>query len=60
MTLCPGLMVPPYTMMEGRLRRAMAITLPGMFLSHPGRDTLASYLGAAWGWGCGWGEMGAK
>lgn len=41
--LQPGLMVPPYTMMEGRLNLAMAITTPGMFLSHPGREMLASY-----------------
>jgi hypothetical protein len=31
-------------MMLGRFKRAMAITLPGMFLSQPGRLTLASYL----------------
>jgi hypothetical protein len=48
--LCPGLMVPPYTMMEGRLSRAIAMTLPGMFLSQPGSDTLASYH---WRVGCG-------
>ena len=34
--LNPGLMVPPYTMMDGRFRRAMAMTVPGMFcvISH--------------------------
>ena len=36
-------MVPPYTMSEGLLRRAIAITVPGMFLSHPGSEMLASY-----------------
>lgn len=31
------------TMMEGRLKRPMAMRQPGMFLSQPGSDTLASY-----------------
>ena len=31
----PGLMVPPYTKMAGRSRRASAIMQPGMFLSQP-------------------------
>src|SRR6266508_4143345 len=31
----PGLMVPAYTKMPGTLMRAIAITLPGMFLSQP-------------------------
>lgn len=39
----PGLMVPPYTMREGRFRRPMAMSVPGMFLSQPGRLMLASY-----------------
>ena len=30
-------------MMVGRFRRAAAMTVPGMFLSQPGRETLASY-----------------
>lgn len=42
--LYPGRMVPPYTISAGRLRRAIAIRHPGMFLSQPGSDTLASYL----------------
>ena len=42
--LWPGLMVPPYTMMEGRFTRAIAMTVPGMFLSQPGSEMLASYL----------------
>jgi hypothetical protein len=41
--LLPGRMVPPYTMSEGLFRRAMAMTTPGMFLSHPGSEMLASY-----------------
>ena len=41
--LHPGLMVPPYTMMDGLLNLAMARMTPGMFLSHPGREMLASY-----------------
>jgi len=36
-------MVPPYTMMDGRFSLPMAIRVPGMFLSQPGMDTLASY-----------------
>ena len=39
----PARMVPPYTIREGRFRRAAAMIVPGMFLSQPGRDTLASY-----------------
>mmetsp|Transcript_8681 Transcript_8681/g.24800 ORF Transcript_8681/g.24800 Transcript_8681/m.24800 type:complete len:233 (-) Transcript_8681:429-1127(-) len=39
----PARMVPPYTMMEGLFRRPIAISVPGMFLSQPGRDTFASY-----------------
>jgi len=31
----PGLMVPAYTKIPGTLMRAIAIMLPGMFLSHP-------------------------
>jgi hypothetical protein len=30
-------------MMAGRLRRPIAMMHPGMFLSQPGSDTLASY-----------------
>src|SRR5271155_1390415 len=30
-------------MIDGRLTRPMAMTTPGMFLSHPGREMLASY-----------------
>ena len=30
-------------MMEGRFSRAIAITQPGMFLSQPGKEMLASY-----------------
>ena len=41
--LQPGLMEPPYTMMEGLLNLAMAMTTPGMFLSHPGSEMLPSY-----------------
>lgn len=40
--LQPARMVPPYTMIDGRLTRAMAMMQPGMFLSHPGMDRLAS------------------
>ena len=42
-TETPGLMVPPYTMSAGRLRRPMAMRAPGMFLSQPGSEMLASY-----------------
>ena len=43
----PGLIVPPYTINAGRFSRAIAITQPGMFLSHPGIATSASYHCAA-------------
>mmetsp|Transcript_20682 Transcript_20682/g.48645 ORF Transcript_20682/g.48645 Transcript_20682/m.48645 type:complete len:205 (-) Transcript_20682:386-1000(-) len=36
-------MVPPYTMIPGRLRRPMAMMHPGMFLSHPGNAMSPSY-----------------
>ena len=39
----PEAMVPPYTMILGRLRRNMAITEPGMFLSQPTTATMPSY-----------------
>mmetsp|Transcript_22983 Transcript_22983/g.45235 ORF Transcript_22983/g.45235 Transcript_22983/m.45235 type:complete len:249 (-) Transcript_22983:422-1168(-) len=39
----PGWIVPPYTIREGLFRRAMAMIVPGIFLSHPGMDTFASY-----------------
>mmetsp|Transcript_43047 Transcript_43047/g.78263 ORF Transcript_43047/g.78263 Transcript_43047/m.78263 type:complete len:389 (-) Transcript_43047:384-1550(-) len=39
----PDAMVPPYIITEGLLTRIMAITQPGMFLSHPGMVTKASY-----------------
>lgn len=53
---CPGeqpaRMVPPYTMSDGRFRRAMAIRHPGMFLSQP-RDHIRGIVqcersGALW------------
>lgn len=44
--LYPGRIVPPYTISAGRLRRAIAMRQPGMFLSQPGSDTFASYLPA--------------
>ena len=37
-------MVPPYTITLGRFTRPIAITVPGMFLSHPGMLMFASYL----------------
>ena len=43
MLLYPGLMVPPYTIRAGLFRRAIAMTTPGMFLSHPGSEIFASY-----------------
>ena len=43
MPAVPGLIVPPYTIRPGRLSRPMAMMHPGMFLSHPGSETLASY-----------------
>lgn len=43
MPLYPGLMVPPYTIRAGLFRRAIAITTPGIFLSHPGSEMFASY-----------------
>ena len=39
----PGLIVPPYTMRPGRFRRPIAMMQPGMFLSQPGSEMLASY-----------------
>lgn len=39
----PGLIVPPYTMIDGRLRRDIAIRAPGMFLSQPGIVMRPSY-----------------
>src|SRR5258708_3569329 len=38
----PTCIVPPYTMIVGRLCRTAAIAQPGIFLSHPGRDMLPS------------------
>ena len=38
----PARIVPPYTITAGRLTRAIAITQPGMFLSQPGMEMLAS------------------
>ena len=38
----PARIVPPYTITDGRLTRAIAITHPGMFLSQPGMDRFAS------------------
>ena len=43
MPLYPGLMVPPYTIRAGLFRRAIAMTTPGIFLSHPGSEMFASY-----------------
>ena len=54
-TAQPTRMVPPYTIMEGRLNLPIAMRQPGwrklrwsggegtMFLSQPGREMLASY-----------------
>ena len=39
----PALIVPPYTISDGRFTRAMPITTPGMFLSHPATVTAPSY-----------------
>ena len=39
----PGRIVPPYTMIAGRLSRSIAMTEPGMFLSQPGTVITASY-----------------
>ena len=39
----PGLIVPPYTISDGRFTLAIAIITPGMFLSQPGIEILASY-----------------
>ena len=39
----PARMVPPYTMIAGWLRRPMAMTTPGLFLSQPGSATRSSY-----------------
>ena len=33
----PGLIVPPYTMIDGRFNLPIAIIEPGIFLSQPGR-----------------------
>jgi hypothetical protein len=41
--LRPGRIVPPYTMIDGRFTRPIAITQPGMFLSQPGIEMFASY-----------------
>ena len=38
----PTWIVPPYTMIVGRLCRTAAIAQPGIFLSHPGIDILPS------------------
>jgi hypothetical protein len=38
----PAWMVPPYTIIVGRLWRAAAIKHPGMFLSHPGIEMFPS------------------
>ena len=38
----PGRMVPPYTMKPGLLSRPSAISVPGMFLSHPGMTIIPS------------------
>lgn len=43
MLAIPGLIVPPYTIKLGRFKRPMAMIHPGMFLSHPGNETFASY-----------------
>mmetsp|Transcript_33778 Transcript_33778/g.58381 ORF Transcript_33778/g.58381 Transcript_33778/m.58381 type:complete len:239 (+) Transcript_33778:1118-1834(+) len=42
-SLQPARIVPPYTMMAGRFRRAIAMRQPGMFLSQPGSAMQASY-----------------
>src|SRR5690625_3540584 len=39
----PGRIVPPYTMIDGRFTRAIAITDPGMFLSQPTTEIFPSY-----------------
>jgi hypothetical protein len=38
----PARIVPPYTITDGRLNRAMAMMHPGIFLSQPGTEMLAS------------------
>ena len=38
----PICIVPPYTMIVGRLCRTAAIAQPGIFLSHPGKDMFPS------------------
>ena len=38
----PARIVPPYTITLGRLKRAIAMMQPGMFLSQPGIEMLAS------------------
>ncbi len=35
-------MVPPYIIIDGRFKRSIAITAPGMFLSQPTTETKAS------------------
>jgi hypothetical protein len=39
----PFLIDPPYTIRNGRLCRAAAMITPGIFLSHPGIEMLASW-----------------
>eukprot|EP00427_Karlodinium_veneficum_P019594 CAMPEP_0169127732 /NCGR_PEP_ID=MMETSP1015-20121227/36178_1 /TAXON_ID=342587 /ORGANISM="Karlodinium micrum, Strain CCMP2283" /LENGTH=91 /DNA_ID=CAMNT_0009191561 /DNA_START=270 /DNA_END=545 /DNA_ORIENTATION=- len=39
----PVAIVPPYSITDGLFMRSIPITQPGMFLSHPGIVTKASY-----------------